>query len=172
MPSTNGRTGSPEARQHAPTASTAAAGVAYDAGSIRGTLSSSSPGEPPRRHQRRLSMIGVALLISHVQDAGGVAASGGALPASLSALPRCSSCRSLAFSCARSRRARSSASRRRCSGAGGDDRGDALGDITPFGLAASEPGQAFYIGRHLNRRRAFAALAAENFFYSVSVAVP
>ena len=49
--------------------------------------------------------------------------------------------------------------------------GDALGNITPFGLAASEPAKAFYIGRHLDRQRAFAALAAENFFYSVSVAV-
>ena len=49
--------------------------------------------------------------------------------------------------------------------------GDALGNLTPFGLAASEPAKAFYIGRHLEPARAFAALAAENFFYSVSVAV-
>lgn len=49
--------------------------------------------------------------------------------------------------------------------------GDALGNITPFGLAASEPAKAFYLGRHLEPQRAFAALAAENFFYSVSVAV-
>ena len=49
--------------------------------------------------------------------------------------------------------------------------GDALGNITPFGLAASEPAKAFYLGRHLDPQRAFAALAAENFFYSVSVAV-
>jgi hypothetical protein len=49
--------------------------------------------------------------------------------------------------------------------------GDALGNITPFGLAASEPAKAFYLGRHVDPQRAFAALAAENFFYSVSVAV-
>ena len=49
--------------------------------------------------------------------------------------------------------------------------GDALGNVTPFGLAASEPAKAFYLGRHLEPRRAFAALAAENFFYSISVAI-
>jgi hypothetical protein len=49
--------------------------------------------------------------------------------------------------------------------------GDALGNVTPFGLAASEPAKAFYLGRHLDPAHAFAALAAENFFYSVSVAV-
>lgn len=48
--------------------------------------------------------------------------------------------------------------------------GDALGNVTPFGLAASEPAKAFYLGRYLDPARAFAALAAENFFYSVSVA--
>jgi hypothetical protein len=49
--------------------------------------------------------------------------------------------------------------------------GDALGNVTPFGLAASEPAKAFYLGRHIEPGRAFAALAAENFFYSVSVAI-
>jgi hypothetical protein len=49
--------------------------------------------------------------------------------------------------------------------------GDALGNVTPFGLAASEPAKAFYLGRHLEPARAFAALTAENFFYSVSVAI-
>jgi hypothetical protein len=49
--------------------------------------------------------------------------------------------------------------------------GDALGNVTPFGLAASEPAKAFYLGRHVDPARAFAALTAENFFYSVSVAL-
>lgn len=49
--------------------------------------------------------------------------------------------------------------------------GDALGNVTPFGVAASEPAKAFYLGRHVEPARAFAALAAENFFYSVSVAL-
>jgi hypothetical protein len=49
--------------------------------------------------------------------------------------------------------------------------GDALGNLTPLGLAASEPAKAVYLGRSVDRGRAFAALTAENFFYSVSVAV-
>lgn len=49
--------------------------------------------------------------------------------------------------------------------------GDALGNLTPLGLAASEPAKAVYLGRHVDQSRAFAALAAENFFYSVSVAL-
>jgi hypothetical protein len=47
--------------------------------------------------------------------------------------------------------------------------GDALGNLTPFGLAASEPAKAVYLGRHVDRAQALAALTAENFFYSVSV---
>lgn len=49
--------------------------------------------------------------------------------------------------------------------------GDALGNLTPLGLAASEPAKALYLGTHVDQSRAFAALAAENFFYSVSVAL-
>jgi hypothetical protein len=49
--------------------------------------------------------------------------------------------------------------------------GDALGNITPFGFVAGEPAKALYLRRHVDPSRAFAALAAETFFYSVSVAV-
>ncbi|MEO8071205.1 MAG: lysylphosphatidylglycerol synthase domain-containing protein [Acidobacteriota bacterium] len=49
--------------------------------------------------------------------------------------------------------------------------GDALGNVTPLGLMASEPAKAIYLSSHVEPRRAFAALTAENFFYSVSVAV-
>jgi hypothetical protein len=49
--------------------------------------------------------------------------------------------------------------------------GDALGNATPLGLAASEPAKAAVLGRRVPVSDAFAALAAENFFYSVSVAV-
>lgn len=49
--------------------------------------------------------------------------------------------------------------------------GDALGNVTPLGLVASEPAKAMYLGAHVEPRRAFAAIAAENFFYSVSVAI-
>jgi len=49
--------------------------------------------------------------------------------------------------------------------------GDALGNLTPLGLAASEPAKALYLGRIVGSGRALAALAVENFFYSVSVAI-
>jgi len=49
--------------------------------------------------------------------------------------------------------------------------GDALGNLTPLGLAASEPAKALYLGRIVGSARALAALAVENFFYSVSVAI-
>ena len=49
--------------------------------------------------------------------------------------------------------------------------GDALGNLTPLGLAASEPAKAVYFARHVEPTQALAALTAENFFYSVSVAV-
>jgi hypothetical protein len=49
--------------------------------------------------------------------------------------------------------------------------GDALGNLTPLSLLASEPTKAMYLGGRANAARAFAALAAENFFYSISVAI-
>jgi hypothetical protein len=49
--------------------------------------------------------------------------------------------------------------------------GDALGNLTPLGLLASEPAKAIAVGRHVEPARALAALTAENFFYSVSVAL-
>lgn len=49
--------------------------------------------------------------------------------------------------------------------------GDALGNVTPLGFVASEPSKALYLGRHVEPATAFAALAAENFFYSTSVAL-
>jgi hypothetical protein len=49
--------------------------------------------------------------------------------------------------------------------------GDAVGNLTPLGPAASEPAKAMYLGRHIEPARALAALAAENFFYGVSVAM-
>ena len=49
--------------------------------------------------------------------------------------------------------------------------GDALGNITPLGLFVSEPTKALFVKGHIPTSRALAALAAENFFYSVSVAV-
>lgn len=119
-----------------------------------------------------LSVVGVALLIWQVQDAGGVAAvrrglaSVGAgfavilLLSFLRFLMRAVAWRALLGSPAPLTAALAATIS-----------GDALGNITPFGLAASEPAKAFYLGRHLDPHRAFAALAAENFFYSVSVAI-
>jgi hypothetical protein len=49
--------------------------------------------------------------------------------------------------------------------------GDALGNITPFSLFVSEPAKALYLRSGIPASRALAALAAENFFYSLSVAV-
>lgn len=49
--------------------------------------------------------------------------------------------------------------------------GDALGNVTPFGLAASEPAKALHLRRHADPSRTLPALIAENFFYSVSVAL-
>jgi hypothetical protein len=48
--------------------------------------------------------------------------------------------------------------------------GDALGNLSFLSLLVSEPAKAFYITRHAPAAEAFAALTAENFFYSVSVA--
>ena len=49
--------------------------------------------------------------------------------------------------------------------------GDALGNVTPLGLMASEPAKAVYLASHGDAEQALAALMAENFFYSVSVAI-
>lgn len=50
--------------------------------------------------------------------------------------------------------------------------GDALGNITPLSLLVSEPAKAMYVGGdRVPTGQALAALAAENFFYSVSVAI-
>ena len=49
--------------------------------------------------------------------------------------------------------------------------GDALGNLTPLGLAASEPAKAIFLGRSVASSRILPALAVENFFYSVSVAM-
>jgi hypothetical protein len=50
--------------------------------------------------------------------------------------------------------------------------GDAAGNLTPLGVFVSEPTKAAYITTPaLRTSRALAALAAENFFYSVSVAL-
>ncbi|MEO8484570.1 MAG: lysylphosphatidylglycerol synthase transmembrane domain-containing protein [Acidobacteriota bacterium] len=49
--------------------------------------------------------------------------------------------------------------------------GDALGNITPLGLAASEPAKALYLRKYGPPSQLLASLTAENFFYSVSVAI-
>ena len=49
--------------------------------------------------------------------------------------------------------------------------GDALGNVTPLGLLASEPAKALYLRRLVDPTHALAALTAETFFYSVSVAI-
>jgi hypothetical protein len=49
--------------------------------------------------------------------------------------------------------------------------GDALGNITPLSLLVSEPAKALYLGGRMSTADALAALTAENFFYSVSVAI-
>jgi hypothetical protein len=49
--------------------------------------------------------------------------------------------------------------------------GDAVGNLTPLSLAVSEPAKAIFVRAHMPPQRALAALAAENFFYSLSVAL-
>ena len=49
--------------------------------------------------------------------------------------------------------------------------GDAVGNMTPLSLLVSEPTKAFYLGRGVKPSRALAALAAETFLYSVTVAI-
>lgn len=49
--------------------------------------------------------------------------------------------------------------------------GDAIGNLTPLGLVASEPAKALYLRHHAAPGHTLAALVAETFFYSVSVAI-
>lgn len=49
--------------------------------------------------------------------------------------------------------------------------GDAVGNITPFGLLASEPSKIVLLGRRVNTGRAISALALENLFYGISIVV-
>lgn len=49
--------------------------------------------------------------------------------------------------------------------------GDALGNLTPLSLIVSEPAKSLYLRDQLPVARSFAALAAENFFYAISVAL-
>jgi hypothetical protein len=49
--------------------------------------------------------------------------------------------------------------------------GDAIGNLTPFSLAVSEPSKALYLRDELPLGRSLAALTAENVFYSLSVAL-
>ncbi len=49
--------------------------------------------------------------------------------------------------------------------------GDAAGTLTPLSLLVSEPAKSLYLGGRVPPARSFAALTAENFFYSVSVAL-
>ena len=119
-----------------------------------------------------LSLVGVALLVWQVQDAGGFAAVRRGLASvgvGFGAILVLSFLRFLMRAIAW--RALLGEPAPVSAALAATISGDALGNITPFGLAASEPAKAFYIGRHLDTQHAFAALAAENFFYSVSVAV-
>lgn len=49
--------------------------------------------------------------------------------------------------------------------------GDAIGNLTPLSLLVSEPVKSMYLRHKVPVSRSFPALAAENFFYSASVAV-
>ena len=49
--------------------------------------------------------------------------------------------------------------------------GDGLGNLLPLGLLVSEPAKALLLRGPVSASRAMAALAAENFFYSISVAL-
>ena len=49
--------------------------------------------------------------------------------------------------------------------------GDAMGNVTPLSLLVSEPAKSAYLRRHVSIAKSFAALTAETFFYSVSVAM-
>jgi hypothetical protein len=49
--------------------------------------------------------------------------------------------------------------------------GDAIGNVTPLSLLVSEPAKSLYLRDRVPGSRSFPALTAENFFYSVSVAI-
>jgi hypothetical protein len=49
--------------------------------------------------------------------------------------------------------------------------GDAIGNLTPLSLLVSEPAKSMYVRDEAPVSSSFAALTAENFFYSVSVAI-
>jgi hypothetical protein len=49
--------------------------------------------------------------------------------------------------------------------------GDAVGNLTPLSVLVGEPAKAMYLSGEVGGPGAFAALTAENFFYSVSVAI-
>lgn len=49
--------------------------------------------------------------------------------------------------------------------------GDALGNLSFLSLLISEPAKALYLTRHVPAEESLGALTAENFFYSVSVAI-
>jgi hypothetical protein len=49
--------------------------------------------------------------------------------------------------------------------------GDAIGNLTPLSLLVSEPAKALYLRDEAPASRSLAALTAENFFYSLSVAM-
>lgn len=49
--------------------------------------------------------------------------------------------------------------------------GDAIGNVMLLGFAASEPAKAMYLRKKMAPAASLAVLAAENFFYSVSVAL-
>jgi hypothetical protein len=48
--------------------------------------------------------------------------------------------------------------------------GDAVGNVTPLGMAASEPAKFFLTRQHLASREALASLAVDNLVYAASVA--
>ena len=49
--------------------------------------------------------------------------------------------------------------------------GDAIGNLTPLSLLVSEPAKSLFLRDRIPGARSFPALTAENFFYSVSVAI-
>jgi hypothetical protein len=49
--------------------------------------------------------------------------------------------------------------------------GDAIGVVTPLGVLVGEPAKAIYLNREVGSSGTLAPLAAENFFYGVSLAV-
>ena len=49
--------------------------------------------------------------------------------------------------------------------------GDAIGVVTPLGVLVGEPAKAIYLNREVGSTGTLAPLAAENFFYGVSLAI-